>query len=346
MNKSTLLKQIEFLVTKKAGLELYFLYKEKESPTFEILRADLEGTLTKTQLENSFVNKIKAQILNIGVDEGVQEWRLKHIKDVDDSNNTFYYFPNIETTNEDTFHIPEEFLEFASINEKEYETFKLFKHETHQLENIVALLIRLKIDDEQILLYKHKFPIDILSRSRTSILKLVSIDHKSRFSLEQDKLLQINDKIDFLYVDNNFIILNLKLLESRYGFNERYLKNAELSIKAIKEKNILIGVEILEELSQKVSFSKKLMKVKSDNEVLSKPINDINKFLKEYKTKDGKHSLSKRIKYVSKMNKFQIDTKVAAHDFLRLLSDSFLNSDLTNKPYISEDHNEYKFDDE
>jgi hypothetical protein len=100
----------------------------------------------------------------------------------------------------------------------------------------------------------------------------------------------------------------------------------------------------LEELSQKVSFSKKLMKVKSDNEVLCKPISAIKKFLSEYKTKDGKHSLSKRIKYEPKMNKFQVDTNVAAQDFIRLLSDQFLNSELTNKPYVSESHNEFLFD--
>lgn len=346
MNKKTLLNLISFIATKKVGIELYFLYKEKEEPAFEILRADLEGTVTKTQLENAFVNKIKLQLLNIGSVDGTEEWELKHINEVDDSKNTFYYFPNVDTTYEDTFHVPEEFLEFASIQDKDYETFKLYKHELHVLENVVSLFVRLRIDDQQILLYKHKFPLDILSRSSTSILKLINKDHKSRFSLEQEQLLQISEKIDFMYVGNNFIILNLKLLENRYGFNDRYLKNAELSIKTIKEKNILIGVEKLEELSKKVSFSKKMMKIKPDNEVLSKPISAIKKFLSEYKTKDGKHSLSKRIKYVPKMNKFQVDTNVAAQDFIRLLSDQFLISELTNKPYISEDHNEFLFDED
>ncbi len=344
MNKKALLNLISFVETEKVGIELYFLYREKQEHFFEILRADLEGTVTKTQLENVFVNKIKRQLLNKDSDEATVDWKLKHINEVDDSKNTFYYFPNVDTTDEDAFHVPEEFLEFASIQDKDYDTFKLFKHELHVLENVVSIFVRLRIDNKQILLYKHKFPFDILSKSSTSILKLINIDHKSRFSLEKEQLLQINDKIDFMYVGNSFIIFNLKLLEGRYGFNDRYLKNAKHSIQVIKEKNILIGVEKLEELSQKVSFSKKLMKVKSDNEVLCKPISAIKKFLSEYKTKDGKHSLSKRIKYEPKMNKFQVDTNVAAQDFIRLLSDQFLNSELTNKPYVSESHNEFLFD--
>lgn len=349
MNKLTLISKLQFISTKKVGLELYFLYRKKADDPIEILRANLEGSNAKTRLESVFIKKIKYQLLNQD-DEGkapvdAVEWSLKHIKEVDDLKNTYYYFPNEEPKpeeeNENDFHIPDEFKEMVNLKGKDYEKFSLYEFSKHSLDDVFAYLIRLQIDDEQVILYKHKYSIDVLSRS--TILKVLGaeINHSTRFSLEQEPLLKLSEKIDFMLVDNDFIILNLQLLESRFGFNERYLKKGAESLAFIKKKGILTETKVFDELVKKVSFSKKLMKVKADNEVLKTPIIDMKHFLEEYKTKDGKHSLSNRIKFIPKENMFEVTTKVGADDFVKLLNDQFLWSLLTKRPFISDVQTEF-----
>lgn len=344
MNKSTLVSKLQFISTKKVGLELYFLYRKKADEPIEILRANLEGSTAKNHLESVYISKIKHQLLNQdkegkGVEDAV-DWKLKHISEVDELKDTYYYFPNEEPKeedeNENDFHIPEEFKEMATLKDKVYEKMTPFEHGKHLLEDVFAFLIRLQIDNEQVILYKHKYSIDVLSRS--TILKVLGaeINHSTKFSLEKEPLLKLSDKIDFMLVENDFIILNLQLLESRFGFNERYLKKGAESLNLIKKKDILTDTKILDKLAKKVSFSKKLMKVKADNEVLKTPIIEMKHFLEEYKTKDGKHSLANRIKFIPKINKFEVTTKVGADDFVKLLNDQFLWSLLTKRPFISD----------
>lgn len=344
MNKTTLISNLQFISTKKVGLELYFLHRNTENDSIDILRANLDGTSAQSRLESVFIKKIKHQFLNQDEEgravENAVEWTLKDIKEVDDLKNTYYFLPATEEV-EDDFKIPIEFKEMITLKSKVYEKVPYYDFAEHQLDNVFAYLIRLQIDDEQIILYKHKYPIDVLSRS--TVLKILGIEktHSTRFSLEKDPLLKLSDKIDFMLVDNSFIILNLQLLEQKYGFNERYLKKGAESLDMIKKKSILTDTKVFDDLVKKVSFSKKLMKVKSDNEVLKTPIIDMKKFLEEYKTKDGNSSLSNRIKFNPKKNKFEVTTKIGAEDFVRLLNDQFLWSLLTKRPFISDVQTEY-----
>ncbi|NOW98961.1 Kiwa anti-phage protein KwaB-like domain-containing protein [Mucilaginibacter sp. SG564] len=334
MDRSALINKLQFVSTDAVGLELYFLHRKKQIDPIEILRVDLEDTSTQSRLESVFINKIKSEFLNQD-EEGrsLQEdyvWHLKHIRDVNDLKDTFYYFPNVAPTNDD-YHIPEEFKEMVNLFNKGYHAFDVFKHDKHLLDHVFAYLIRLQIDQKQVIIFKQKYPIDILSRS--TVLKV--IDHASRFVLETDPLLKISDKIDFMLVDNHFIIVNLKLLETKYGFNDRYLKMGTQSLEIIKNKNVVSDTSKIEELAKTVGFSKKLMKVKADNIVLGTPIVEIKLFLEEYKTIDGAVSLSKRIKYIPAQNRFEVKSKEAARDFIKLLNDEYLISLLTKRPYVS-----------
>jgi hypothetical protein len=353
MNKSTLISKLQFVSTKKVGLEMYFLYRKDTDAPIEILRANLEGSIAKSRLESVFVSKIKHQLLNQD-EEGKSvsdkaEWMLKHINEVDDLKNTYYYFPSnrlkTKEESEDDFHIPDEFKEMVNLQGKEYNQFNLYEFGKHSLDHVFAYLIRLQIDNEQVILYKHKYSIDVLSRS--TILKVLGVEknHSTKFSLEQEPLLKLSEKIDFMLVDNHFIVINLQLLETKFGFNERYLKKGIESLSFIKKKNILTNTEVFDELVKKVSFSKKMMKVKSDNLVLKTPIQEMKDFLEKYKTKDGNHSLSRRIKFIPKSNKFEVTTKVGAEDFVKLLNDQFLWSLLTKRPFISDVQTEFIADD-
>lgn len=352
MNKSTLISKLQFLTTKKIGLELYFLYRKKAEDPIEILRANLEGTSAKKHLESVYISKIKLQLLNQDNEgksiEDAVDWKLKHISEVDELKDTYYYFPNeepkAENETENDFHIPNEFKEMVTLKGKVYEKIPPFEHEKHLLDDVFAFLIRLQIDNEQVILYKYKYTIDVLTRS--TILKVLGaeLNHSTKFSLEKEPLLKLSEKIDFMLVENDFIILNLHLLESRFGFNERYLKKGSESLEFIKKKGILTETKVFDELVKKVSFSKKLMKVKADNEVLKTPIIEIKHFLEEYKTKDGKHSLANRIKFFPKKNKFEVTTKVGAEDFVKLLNDQFLWSLLTKRPFISDAQTEFVSD--
>lgn len=343
MNKPLLQSKLQFLDDKSIGLELYFLYQKTGNEPFSILRAHLDGSTVQTKLENLFISKIRQQFLGKDISgkplKDPPVWDLKHIKDVDDIKTNYYHFPNKEAQNEE-YHIPEPFKLMAELYSKSYEDIPLFEFDSHLLDDVYAYLIRLQIDSEQIILYKHKHAFEVLSRS--PILKVLNINHDTKFSLEKDPLLKINEKIDFMFIDNNFIILNLGLLESKYGFNERYLKQASESLDFLKKKGILKDTTVFEQLSLKVSFSKKLMKVKPDNVVLKVPIQEMNDFLINYQTKDGKTNLAKRIKYIPKSNKFEIKTIVAAEDFIRLLNDEFLISELTKRHYISPNKMEFE----
>jgi hypothetical protein len=346
MNKSTLLSKLNFIVTEQVGLEMYFLHQSpKADEGIEILRVNLEGTAVQTRLEKVFKDKIKKQFFGQN-DEGksiddAPEWFLKHIKDVDELKNTYYFFPNEESKDEE-YHIPVEFLEMERLQNLIFEKVPSFEFDKHSLDNVFASLIRMQIDGKQAIFYKHKYPIDVLSRSTVLRVLGMTLQHKTQFSLEQAPLLKVSDKIDFMFFDNNFIILNLSLLESKYGFNERYFKKGTESLEIIKNKKILVDSKVFDELVKKVSFSKKLMKVKSDNLVLKTPFSEIKSFLDDYTTTDGKFSLAKRIKFIPAQGKFEVKSKKAAEDFMRLLNDQYLISLLTKKPYVSDVQSEFE----
>lgn len=352
MTKENLISKLSFIKDKQVGLELYFLYKSPEQ-NLSILKVNLEDQIAYTRLRHVFIEKVKNQLLNVD-EEGKSisdsiDWVLKSIAEVDELKNTIYHFPNEEeesiTDEEKDFHIPDEFQIMASLHNLKYEDIPHFEHSQHTLENVVAFLIRLQIDNEQVIIYKHKWAIDVLSR--TNILKMTNIlQHATKFSLETDPLLKISDKMDFMFIDNSFIILNLSLLEQKYGFNERYLKKAASSLKVITNSGIVLDITTIQKMSIKIPFAKKLMRIKNDNEVLKTPIQSMKDFLDEYTTKDKKFSLAKRIKYVPSKNKFDIKTQVAAEDFLRLLNDQYLISLLTKRPYISDVQKEFVTDDD
>lgn len=350
MNKANLISQLKFVSDKQPGLELYFLYKGSHEAPIEILRADLEDNGAKERLQSVFITKIKNQLLNQNNEgksiDGFADWFLKPIGKVDEIKNTYYFFPVTPPTEEDDYHIPEEFEEMKKLWNLCYEDVPKFNFKSNSLENVFAFLIRLQVDNEQVIIYKHKYPIDVLSK--TPVLKALGFEkiHATRFSLEKEPLLKVSDKIDFMLVNKHFIILNLNLLESKYGFNDRYLRKGAESLELIRKKNILTNLEVFEKQIQKLAFSKKLMKVKTDNEVLKQPIQTMKKFLEDYKTKDGKNSLAKRIKYVPGKGKFEIKTMVAAEDFVRLLNDQYLFSQLTQRPFISNVQEEFTIEEE
>ena len=62
MDKSTLLSKLRFIIEKEIGLELYFLYRQKNDDPIQILRANLEGSKTQEKLESVFKSKIKSQL--------------------------------------------------------------------------------------------------------------------------------------------------------------------------------------------------------------------------------------------------------------------------------------------
>lgn len=131
-------------------------------------------------------------------------------------------------------------------------------------------------------------------------------------------------------IDNSLIIKELATLEKFFGFHEIIKKKAQECIVAIEQSGLLEDPDVLQELIDDISYSRKLTKVLSFSPVLNKiPTPSVIAFTDNYPALKG------QFQYNADKSKIILTTKKSKHLFAKLLNDDFLQSELTKMFYDS-----------
>jgi Domain of unknown function (DUF4868) len=299
----------EVITNEVCGAEFHFLLETDDQ--ISIKRADVdEGA--QTQLMQNFIESIRETILNN------DELSLLDISSADDRAHAIYRY--------DLPEIPSQLTNLETVLQRD--DFDVFDFKSDDLKHLQGILILLGHGKQQLVLYKHQYPVALLKRD--SSFNLVRLGNQNRLVKLDDDILRINSKFEFMCVDDNYYIVDIKTLERFFGFHDAIRNVATQGITNITETGLVENTQPLIDRLDDISFSRKLVRAARASPVLGViPNEHVITFIDTHPVLCGKFKLSED------GTKIKLDTKVSQNLFLKLLNDDFLQSELTKRYYSS-----------
>lgn len=303
MTEAVLLEKLSILSGASIGFELFFITKSKE-----IKKVDLDIALSNN-LKSCFIDKI-IETFN---DEA--SFKLRSILDLSSEKleSEYFYFDN-DSMYEDLQFI----IDFA-----EQETCDSFALDDSKYKNIDAILMKIGTRSNHIILYKHHYPVNVVTKKST-----INIFKKGdTFEEVTDDIFKIDINFDLLLVDEHLIVNKLKTLESKLGYSEVIYATAHENIEIINALCFIEDLDFLKESIKNNRFAKKLNKVQKSPviKIIENEQSKVVDFIKG-------HPTLKQIKFTDD-GKLVINSKASVERFLKLLDDDYLHSQLTEMLY-------------
>ncbi|MBQ7203953.1 MAG: DUF4868 domain-containing protein [Eubacterium sp.] len=193
------------------------------------------------------------------------------------------------------------------------------------LKNINGLAFRINLNDKAIWVYQHITYSQLVKRSNN----IYAIFQRNNVytSLTKD-ILKIENKIDCLIIGDSIITANISLLQRCFQFEEYTRREAEKTISVLSEMGIVDNLDCIAALGEKtrLTYAKKLMKARNspvlrmDKEVLFDKLKKLPRYKNKWEFSDGK---------------IKIANQQQASEFIKMLNDSILKSELTDAEYDS-----------
>lgn len=195
-----------------------------------------------------------------------------------------------------------------------------FSFKTNQLDEIRGIIVTFGQGSDIVTMYKRKVSSWIYKRSRFMLMPM-----NERLTRVTQDILTVDKKFEFFLYGGELYILNLKALESHFGFKE-YRKKEAIKVFSSIDKNYFKDIVKTKELISKYAdVAKKLTQLKG-SPVLSVPKAQVLAFIKKKKGLDLKIVHGKII---------STKTKAGFLRFLKVLNEDYLHSELTHKDYDS-----------
>lgn len=288
--------------------EIYFILKRNEETNIRFV--DLESE-SQIELTKQFVGSIETEILS-NDDLGVIP-----ISNADDRTNVIYEYDLDEKPQE------LDVIDYIVQNED----LPVFSFNIDKLEDIKGIMVLISNEKQNLVFYKQHYPISLYRKDGFSIK---GIGNDTRFVRLTEDIVKVNPSFEFFKLNNTLFINNLKTLEKFFGFHNIIRKKAEECIEEIRESEILENPDVLSEMTDDITFARKLTKVKNASPVLGKiPSETIITFVRDYPSLKGKFDFNED------NNKILLSTKRSKELFVKLLNDDFLQSELTKLYYDS-----------
>ncbi|MFK8300114.1 anti-phage protein KwaB [Capnocytophaga canimorsus] len=306
MNKQELDNALAFLNTPQGELQiiLYALIDENSEPRkLDIKENDLPI------LQHMFVESIQSSITE------KDNYTVLPLSTADERGNCFYQYD---------LELPTELQ--ALENSIGNDNLENFSFSNSNFSGINSLIIVLADNENEIALFKKLSPVEIIGRGGFLFWK--SNQRLERFD---DQLLRISPKFHALRVGEEIVIIDLKMIEKSFGFHEVIIREATISLNAIRNLQLVSNIESLEELVNNITFARKLTKVARNSPVIQKniPNADIIAFSKL-------HPLTKnKMRYTEDGTMFNLDTRISKDLLIKILNDDLLTSELTKLYYNS-----------
>lgn len=194
--------------------------------------------------------------------------------------------------------------------------------------NIEGFLILIGTEIQKIVIYKKHYVINLLKKD-----KFLFINFNDRITKANSEVLRFNFNFEIFLLENNIYIPNIDKFQDVCKIHDILKKEASNGIKKIEEINILENTSVLLEELERSSFAKKVIKACGENGILD----NINKEKLLKYVKDNPHYSIK----VNTENKLILNSKKARKNFIKILNEEILISQLTNTEY--EVHSKNKF---
>ncbi len=279
----------------------------------------------------------KANIQNdvlVGIAEGYKESlaneleRFVHddhmdvlnLSDRDERSNVIYRY-DIPDEEPSYFEVMKEPVADPAVD---YTEEKLFNFDRESFSDIAYFVIRLGSEDNQIVVYRDNFTVNVMKQGRGRFYLNKS---GTQIAKVDNDILRMDSQIDCMLIDNDYYIVNLKNLDTSKEFATIIRGRANDAIDQIAELPFVDNVDGLRAHLEDLSFARRLMRAMDNSPVTGLPANDVLDFVRNHQ----KLSTLLRING----DKFDLNTKKAQSAFVSLLNDDFLYSKLTRRDYES-----------
>ncbi|CAH7190958.1 conserved hypothetical protein [Vibrio chagasii] len=215
---------------------------------------------------------------------------------------------------------------------KPTDTIPPFRIGNSKLNELKAVIVRLEdsVSGRKFAFYQHIYPVAIVGPDK-GFLNLTS--HQSRLVELEEDILKLNANFIYLQVGRHYFIENIKAFESILGFKSAIHSRAKQYSTKLSQTGLVDDLTMFNErIDKETSFARKLVKVYKNSAVLKEsiPNADIIEF-----TKQKPHFRSLSMSVSDNATSFKLDTVARCKQFLELLDDDFLKSELTGADYIS-----------
>lgn len=302
--------KISAIIDDCVGIKMFFVDDDAKIKDSDVDNAAL------TRLKVSIVSKLRSSI----VDNDSLSMPL--LSDADERKNALYEFD-----------FDDKPLEFDLLDQAlQQRVNALLKYQVGDgnFDDISAIIIVLTgRNNETITLYKHQYTVSVLKAEQGALNLFKS---KNRLSELESNILKIDPNYVFLKLGNTYYVENVKTLESYLGFHDVIKDSAAKCVEKLTAMALIDDTAPLVERvnSDDMSFSRKLAKVARNSPVLgSVANNDIIAFAQNH------NYLSKLLKLNEAGDKFILKTKKSQDHFIKLMSDDYLESELTKIQYDS-----------
>lgn len=311
MTTDELKKALSTILEKPHCTQLYLILKINEELVVRL--ADIEDEQTEPAIQSMFEGFLQTAIISN------EEIVIRDLSKADESSNVIYQY--------DYYSYPEELGLFRQFEIDEAIQTDHFNFETDDLSHLFGYIIYIGSMQNGIVLFKKHYPISLIKRE--SFL-LGAIKSKERFErLPGEDIIRLNSDVQLLRLGDTVFVLDLKVLERNMGFSALIQRTATETVETIEKLDILDDIEVLRDTLEDLSFARKLSKVKKDSAIFKLGIKKetIVEFTKTTPALAGK------FQYSEDRSKIRLDTKKTKLEFLKLLDDSFLHSELTKQYY-------------
>lgn len=295
------------LDSKAVSAEIYFVLKAPEG--HQIKMADLDQ-ISHTEIFEQCKDSIRSILLN-------EELSLLNISESDSRSDVVYKY--------DLAEVPKKLGCLKQVSDSD--DFEDFKFDNDNLSDLEGILIVIGNHEKQLVIYKYQYPIYLLNRKGFSLKR---IKNQSRFEKLDEEVLKINPTFEFLYINNDYYVFDLKLLERVFGFHQAIMNDARAGINVIAAANLVDDINHLINRLDNIRFAKKLLRATKNSPVLGIiSLENIISFA------DSHPLLKKKLKVNAAGTRLDLRTKVSQNLFMKLLNDDLLQSELTKMFYDS-----------
>lgn len=308
MTKEQIAESLRFLFDPRNVITLSMFIVKKDDDGFSVHRADITAE-AQTSLRNQFQGFLRDEVYDS------DELAYGSILQADGKTNGAFTF-DVDEKPGGLHHLADLLQDEENIGD--------FNFRTEQVADIFGYIFLLGNDEEKIALYKKQYPINVLRRDRILVFK------KSDTRLEEvnDDLISIDRKVQFIQIGEELIVLDTKVLERIFGFENAIRSGAEANVQ-----NLLAPSEFLADAAplldrlDNLTFARKLRRINPNSPVLNVDFEKLRDFIKQHP------KLKTRIRFNDDETKIALDTNVSMDLFIKLLDDDYLKSELTDYLY-------------
>lgn len=318
MNVQELKSRLETILRiDQIGVNVFFVLKTEDN-LFNVKKADIRQDATNTLL-TSLIQSI-SEIVDL-IDNN-ENFRVLNLSTADDRSSAIYQYDLDEQP--ETFGFINEVASHMEAGYFSVDNNKVFLFNNDRLGNIDGYIIKLGDTDNNILLYRKNYPINVFKQNKIYFVK----GDDSQFTTMNNDFLRVDAKIDFFRLDDSVFIYNLSVLEKFSDFHQIISAEATNSIEQVDALGLVENIEVLSERVSELSFARKLTKISTTSPVFTLPKAQVISFAQ------GHRLLATAFRY-SENGNIILDTKKSQNLFIRLLNDDFLHSQLSNTDYLT-----------